>query len=549
MAEELFKNEEIIDKNIDGVEETADDVLIPPEKNNRQRIIIISVVAIVILSSILFFVSSSGSSGSKQASSSLIKDSRTILNEQKKEVKKKKKKVKYIKMFNQLEGSETSKILKQLSINEIIFKTEQVGQKYSIWVDRDQEDEARNLLAMKGLPSGAFKQGFELLDDAQTLGVTEFDKRIRFLRALSGELEKAIMQLDIVESAKVQIVLPEQRLFTVTQPPVTSSIIIRLIKGYDISDEVVFSIIQLVSNSVENLQPENVSVVDTDGNLLSDGIFARLAAKRAGTFIEEEEERKEIEAVISREEAIGSPIIPNYEGIKEWFDIKWNFETKLKNKTEKQLYGVLPIASFKVEVTSDLGPLENGNIVDIKRQTISIVVDGLNEEIYLDQALKKQIFSTVAGAVGYVRGRDSIQLNVAEYPLYTEEEKQAIIHKYKQKGFFTNALYVLLVVALVAGIYFAVRIFLKRRKEIKKDEEQLPEKEIELDEDLDDFEEPQEEANSDEKIAEIKNIASLNPEVLAKMMEAWIQEEAQTQTSEVAGEIAGEEVVEQEVQI
>ena len=75
-------------------------------------------------------------------------------------------------------------------------------------------------------------------------------------------MEIVIGELDMIESAKVQIVLPEQRLFTVTQPPVTSSIIIRIQEGKQVTDDVVFSIIQLVSNSVENLQQENVSVID-----------------------------------------------------------------------------------------------------------------------------------------------------------------------------------------------------------------------------------------------------------------------------------------------
>ena len=93
----------------------------------------------------------------------------------------------------------------------------------------------------------------------------------------------------------------------------------------------------------------------------------------------------------------------------------------------------MPLASFKVEASSDLGPLENGNIVDIKRQTISIVVDGLNDDIVVDRAFKQQVFQTVAGAIGYIRGRDSIQLSVAEFTLYTEEEKEVLRKKYAKK--------------------------------------------------------------------------------------------------------------------
>ena len=90
------------------------------------------------------------------------------------------------------------------------------------------------------------------------------------------------MQMRMIETCKVQIVLPEQRLFAVTQPPVTASILIRKKNNEDITDDVVFSIIQLVSNSVENLQQENVSVITTEGFVLSTGIFERIAARDAG---------------------------------------------------------------------------------------------------------------------------------------------------------------------------------------------------------------------------------------------------------------------------
>ena len=59
---------------------------------------------------------------------------------------------------------------------------------------------------------------------------------------------------DIIEASKVQIVLPEQRLFTVTQPPVTAAILIRLKRGTESTDEIVFSIMQMAANAVENLQ-------------------------------------------------------------------------------------------------------------------------------------------------------------------------------------------------------------------------------------------------------------------------------------------------------
>ena len=536
--------EEIIQEEPTLEEPVSQPEPLPPKQSNRQFIIgglIAGVIIIVILLTMLGRGNESNKSVSKHSNKNIMVSKNKV-----DKSKKSRKKIKYVKLFSQLDGGDTSKILKEISLAEIQFKTEQNGQKFTILVAEDEAELARNLLAIKGIPSGKAKSGYELLDDAQTLGVTEFDKRIRFLRALSGELEKAITQLDIIESAKVQIVLPEQRLFTVTQPPVTSSIIIRIIQGSEITDEIVFSIIQLVSNAVENLQVENVSVIDTDGNLLSDSLFERLASKRAGTYVAEEKSRAPILAAISREEAMGSPIIPNYDRIQEWFEIKWNFENTLKQKVEKQLFGIMPIASFKVEVTSDLGPLENGNIVDIKRQTISIVIDGLNDDIFVDKAFKQQVFQTVAGSVGYIRGRDSIQLSIAEFPIYTESEKKALIAKHTRQGILD---YLLLGASIIVGIImimFVIRFIRKARREENKVVENINEDEFD---NLDDGDlEEDEDLDNDTKLEKLRELATEFPEKLAAIMEDWLKEQEDDdnkQTEEAETELEEDFVLEE----
>tara|TARA_B100000427_G_scaffold216205_1_gene180587 strand:+ start:3656 stop:5284 length:1629 start_codon:yes stop_codon:yes gene_type:complete len=536
--------EEIIQEEPTLEEPVSQPEPLPPKQSNRQFIVgglIAGVIIIVILLTMLGRGNESNKSVSKHSNKNIMVSKNKV-----DKSKKSRKKIKYVKLFSQLDGGDTSKILKEISLAEIQFKTEQNGQKFTILVAEDEAELARNLLAIKGIPSGKAKSGYELLDDAQTLGVTEFDKRIRFLRALSGELEKAITQLDIIESAKVQIVLPEQRLFTVTQPPVTSSIIIRIIQGSEITDEIVFSIIQLVSNAVENLQVENVSVIDTDGNLLSDSLFERLASKRAGTYVAEEKSRAPILAAISREEAMGSPIIPNYDRIQEWFEIKWNFENTLKQKVEKQLFGIMPIASFKVEVTSDLGPLENGNIVDIKRQTISIVIDGLNDDIFVDKAFKQQVFQTVAGSVGYIRGRDSIQLSIAEFPIYTESEKKALIAKHTRQGILD---YLLLGASIIVGIImimFVIRFIRKARREENKVVENINEDEFD---NLDDGDlEEDEDLDNDTKLEKLRELATEFPEKLAAIMEDWLKEQEDDdnkQTEEAETELEEDFVLEE----
>ena len=120
-------------------------------------------------------------------------------------------------LYKQLESKQINPILRELSYKSISYNVVQNGKQFDLQVDEDQLDDAKHLLAIKGLPSGTVK-GYEIFDEASNLGVTEFDKRIRLIRALSGEMEKSIMEFDVVDYAYVEIVIPETKLFAVTQP-------------------------------------------------------------------------------------------------------------------------------------------------------------------------------------------------------------------------------------------------------------------------------------------------------------------------------------------
>ncbi len=437
------------------------------------------------------------------------------------------KKIKYIKLYSQLDGTVASKVMKELSFSGVRFTVEQSGNNFTILVDKDQESMARNLLAVKGLPSGQAK-GYELLDESQTLGVTEFDKRVRFLRALSGELEKAIMQFEMIEDAKVQIVLPEQRLFSVTQPPVTSSILIRKAPGSDLTDDIVFSIIMLVSKAVENLQPENVSVIDTQGHVLSEGIFERMASKKPGAQTVAGAITSSNPSLVAQnvDQAIGQPVVPNFDKLKAWFDLKEEYEQRLVKRAIKQLMGVLPIGSYKVAVDAELGAIKDGSVLDVKRLTISIVVDSNNTDIFLDQTTKQNIFSAVSGAVGYVKGRDAIELSSADFTLLSPEERQELERMKTQELLKRNAMrYVLIATPIVIALiilFFIFKYFSNRNKANmliqKKEEEDLDgdsrfkdiQKEMAVERDIESY------------VSRVRAFAMAEPSLVASLMESWL---------------------------
>ena len=133
----------------------------------------------------------------------------------------------------------------------------------------DKVYQVRMQMAGKGIPRGE-GVGFEIFDKAN-FGISDFVQRANYTRAVQGELARTISQLDQVESARVMIVMPENRLLD-GQPAQADSLGLCAGQGQwpVAGSSAVNSIRFLVANSVEGLQANNVSVVDNQGNVLSE---------------------------------------------------------------------------------------------------------------------------------------------------------------------------------------------------------------------------------------------------------------------------------------
>jgi len=133
-------------------------------------------------------------------------------------------------------------------------------------VPSDKLAAARVELAGAGLAVG---KGFEVFDESP-LGMTPFVQNVNFIRALQSELARSIAQMEPVAQARVHIVRPDPSPFVRDQKPTTASVVLKLKAGGKLSRGSADAIIALVSRAVEGLTPENVTVVDTRGRLLSE---------------------------------------------------------------------------------------------------------------------------------------------------------------------------------------------------------------------------------------------------------------------------------------
>ena len=169
-------------------------------------------------------------------------------------------------LYGELGPKESGEIVDVLKEENVPFQIR--GNGSAIAVPSEKVHEMRLKLAGKGLPRE--ESGYELLDKVG-FGTSDFVQRVNYRRAIQGELAKTIRHLDYVEWAQVHLALPEGSLFVQDEKPPTASVILKLKSrsGGVLRPEQVASIVHLVSAGVEGLKPENVTITDTRGNLLS----------------------------------------------------------------------------------------------------------------------------------------------------------------------------------------------------------------------------------------------------------------------------------------
>ena len=173
----------------------------------------------------------------------------------------------YVVAFSDLTEADASEIIDRLNSEGISYELKDSS---TIMVPSENVYEVRLSMAKDGLPSGS-TVGFELFNEGNSFMMNEFTQRVNYQQALEGELERTISSLSSVEGVRVHIVIPEKSLLTEDQTPATASVTLQQKTGNSITNAQVQSITHLVASSIEGMDPENVVVVDVNGNLLASG--------------------------------------------------------------------------------------------------------------------------------------------------------------------------------------------------------------------------------------------------------------------------------------
>ncbi len=308
--------------------------------------------------------------------------------------------------------------------------------------------EARLMLASEGLPQGG-TVGYEIFDKTSALSSTTYLQQINYKRALEGELAKSIETIKGIRKARVHLVLPKKELFSEEQSPASASVV--LDGGSSLTKRQLQGIVHLLASSVEGLSPENVTVVDTYGNLLYGGMdsatglsdaqldivhrvekylenkastmlagilgpgkaLVRVNAELDFTQIEKTEEKYDPESLVPRSEESSKELIPSADG-------QGTKEHSITN------YEMSKTVAHIIEST--------GNI---KRLAVAVVIDGKYEEkngkkeyVPRSDEEKEKLKQLVAQAVGLDPKRgDTITINEIPFDKSAQQQEKQEISK------------------------------------------------------------------------------------------------------------------------
>ncbi|MGX7195982.1 flagellar basal-body MS-ring/collar protein FliF [Enterococcus olivae] len=469
-------------------------------------------------------------------------------------------------LFTDLNRADAGIIINDLKEKKIAYKLEDNGQ--TIMIDQEQIDSYRIDLAVESkLPNSS--TGFELFDQSDMM-TTDEDRKIMYQRALTGELEQAILSLDGVQGVKVILVTPDDGVFSSEKKDATASIVLTLQRP--LTESMIQGIVTLTSGAVENLNVENVKVVDGNGNVLAGGQDDGTLANASDRYISIKNAYED-----SLEKKVRQLLEPIYgsNNLNVSINVDLDFDSVERTTT---VYNNPEIRSESVEATGSAEAIQEaqtGQVDDnvtvvtgddaegdrsyrrsvnneldteitttisapgmIQRMTSSVVVAG-----DLPADVQQELRTLVASAVGYNEERGD-EIAVQGMNFGTNEVVDPVVPGDEQQGLSQNLWIYLAAVGglLLLTIVMIIIMLVRRRKRnqedfLVEDEYEEPTEPIvsafntivdEVSENKTDEERFEEKrrirSKEEDRDRRAKQFAGDNPEITAELIKAWMKE-------------------------
>ncbi|NPA66656.1 MAG: flagellar basal body M-ring protein FliF [Epsilonproteobacteria bacterium] len=446
-------------------------------------------------------------------------------------------------LFESLSNNDAAKVIEQLEKDNIPYK---IAPNNTIKVPASVVYKERIAIAAQGIPKDS-GVGFELFDK-QEFGATKFDQNVKYQRALEGELSRTISALSPIESASVSLAIPKETLFISKQQDPTASVMVKLKEDHVLSSKQIRGIKNLVAAAVPRLKPENVMLVDSDGEPLGDqdeNTQLKELSQAQQKFKNKEEkkaQKKIIEVVapfVGGKKKVVAQVSIDYDfSIKNTTSEKYDPENVVRSEQtlEEKREGFTPKEVGGVPGTvSNIGPVQGlkgtqtkekyekttgttnyevgktvsvvkGEFAKIKRITAAVLVDGQYKQkldkdgnpteemeyVPLSQSDLDALTSLVSRAIGIDKTRgDEVTVQNLQFKRESQDEAEAQISKvmsFTQKYIapFSGLLQYIMVIVILFVLYKKIITpFAEKMLEVTQEEDDIEKPVLNLEEEED----------------------------------------------------------------
>ena len=359
----------------------------------------------------------------------------------------------YSVLFRNIDPSVSAQVITQLEADGVNYKLADEG---TILVPtKDVYKERIAVASITNIQGNNGKVGFELFDNKE-FGATEDEQRVKFQRAIQGELSKTIESLEPIERAVVYIAFPKESVFTERQTPPTASVVVKLKANTSLDLGQIDGIKRIVAGSVANLKVENVKIVTQDGIAIGEDTVALKNEQEAAKIAAQVRYKHEFE---SRYENKIIDMIASFTGSKEKVTAKVTMEFDFsQTDSEREIFDPNSVIRSEQNIeehkvgrdkpdiggvpgaVSNIGPVQG--IEDNKpAEQYDKTVANTNYEISKQIIKTKPQFATIRritaavavdGRYDYVRDENGDATGVVKYFPLDEAEMNSITNLVKQ---------------------------------------------------------------------------------------------------------------------
>ena len=225
----------------------------------------------------------------------------------------------YAVLYTDLELEDAKQIVTQLDSQKIKYRLTKNGTE--VLVPKDMVNKMRVETADLALSSSGSNVGYEIFDNSDALGSTNFVQNVNLIRALEGELSRTIRSVDNIKTARVHLVLPKREMFSKEEQKPSASVVVKTKSG-KLNPHQIHSIQKLVAAAVPKLDVKSVAIVDSAGNLLTNNYEDEETLSNANNEVLRQDQERKLAAKVQNllEKTIGEGKVRAQVSIEMDFD-------------------------------------------------------------------------------------------------------------------------------------------------------------------------------------------------------------------------------------